>query len=357
VGGEVAGLVLGKLTQDKSGVSNPFGFPELYRPIINAATGQPATVDVSVPRAFSGRLDAIASSQVWGAEANAHYVFKNLGWCWVEALAGFRHLGLNEGLDVVQISRGLGGLFVTGALGTLTGSPRFRVVAVSAKFGGGVTDHLLRIGGSTTFTQGGEGVTFIGPGGRAPGGVLAGPSNIGSHRRTRFSSVAEGGLEWGSRPRRRPLVADLHARGDDPGPAGPPPEGPRLLGARADGVGVFLLMTSPRPVAECPRRRPAAPRRSVSRGDRPLPPESLPLMLGAGRRPGGEEASLAVPAEAGGGPVPWRLAPDGPPLRTNAGPSRKGIFLGPLIQGATSDSWGAARQDDEKRYQFGGWGR
>jgi hypothetical protein len=227
LGVEVAGLVLGKVTRHERAFSDPAGSPELYRPVLDGVTGQPATVDVSFPRHFSGRLDVLASSQLWGAEANARWVYGALGCCRAELLGGFRHLGLEEGLDIVQLSQGLGGPLVTGAFGTLTGMPRIRVednfrclnlfygpqagfrctlpwdpcwLALTGKFAAGVTDQLLRISGSTSFTQGGDGVSFVAGGGRVPLGLLAGPGNIGSHSRTHFGCVAEGGLEWGVQP-------------------------------------------------------------------------------------------------------------------------------------------------------------
>jgi hypothetical protein len=179
---------------------------------------------VSVPGAFSGRLDVTGSLQFWGAEANIRCVATDVGWCRIEAIGGFRHLGVNEGLDIVQISQGLGGPFTTGAFGVLTGTPRFRVVdlfqtrnlffggqagvslilpwdpcwvALVGKVGVGVNDQLIRINGSTSFTQGGDGVDFIAPGARVPGGLLTSPSNIGDSRRGRVACMTEGGIDWG----------------------------------------------------------------------------------------------------------------------------------------------------------------
>jgi len=224
VGFELGGFVVGKLNTEKAAISDAIGIPEIYRPIYDATTGQPATVDVSFPGSFSGRLDYYASSQFWGAEANVRAVLNDCAYLKVEALGGFRYLGLNEGLDIIQISQGLGGSYNTGAFGTLTGIPRIRIddhfntqnyfyggqagtkitiisdpcwVAVGGKFGMGVNDQLVRTWGTTSYTQGGDGVNFVGPGGRAFGGLLAGPSNSRDQRRSQFACMAEGSAELG----------------------------------------------------------------------------------------------------------------------------------------------------------------
>jgi hypothetical protein len=223
-GFEVAVFALGQRTERLSAASNDAGGAQLERPVLDAGTLQAATVVVSAEGLQSGRVDVAASSQLWGAEANGRLAALAGDVCRVEALAGFRYLGLRERLTITQGTLGLGVPIVTGGFGVVPGFPVFRVVdlfhcqndfygpqvglraevllapcwfAASGKVAPGAAEQLLRIDGSTTFSSSAPGVGLVAPGGQVGSGLLAGPGNIGSHRRGRFAVVGEGTLEAG----------------------------------------------------------------------------------------------------------------------------------------------------------------
>lgn len=224
LGLEVAVFGPEQRTPRRSAASNDAGGSQLERPVIDAGTLQAGTVLVSSEGLESGRVDVAASSQLWGAEANARLA----GWCGdacrVEALVGFRYLGLRERLTITQSTLGLGPPITTGAFGVVGGFPIFQVddrfacrndfygpqlglrgevsagpcwFAVVGKGAVGAAEQLLRIDGLTTFTSAGSGVALVAPGGQVGSGLLAGPGNIGSRRRARLAGVGEGALEAG----------------------------------------------------------------------------------------------------------------------------------------------------------------
>src|SRR5262249_11567182 len=89
--------------------SNLFGSPGLERPVINALTGAPASVLVSLPATFAGGVAFTSESRMWGAEAT--FVRNLASDCHFHAdlLFGFRFLDLEENLNVGQTSLVLGG--------------------------------------------------------------------------------------------------------------------------------------------------------------------------------------------------------------------------------------------------------
>src|SRR5262249_218643 len=89
--------------------SNLFGSPGLERPVINALTGAPASVLVSLPATFAGGVAFTSESRMWGAEAT--FVRNLASDCHFHAdlLFRFRFLDLEENLNVGQTSLVLGG--------------------------------------------------------------------------------------------------------------------------------------------------------------------------------------------------------------------------------------------------------
>ncbi len=92
-GGEVSYLFLGQ--RDTSFAAASTG--SLVRPFINANT--------DLPQAVQGTFTANATSSLWGLEANARRkLFCGPGY-WCDCLFGYRHLQLDESLDVIQVQR------------------------------------------------------------------------------------------------------------------------------------------------------------------------------------------------------------------------------------------------------------
>ena len=189
------------------------GTPILTRPIIDAATGTETTELVAGPGVLAGTVSVHTDSKLWGYEANLR---SNLcaGQVWgvdyfVDGIAGFRSIGLDESLDVHEALVVLGGTsagqqfviddhfstqnrFYGGQLGFLS---EFRwdrwVLGVNTKVGLGSMQEMVKISGSTAITPlGGATQTFN-------GGLLALPSNIGRFTRDEFSVVPEIGLNFG----------------------------------------------------------------------------------------------------------------------------------------------------------------
>lgn len=164
----------------------------------------------------SGQVHASSYSRFQGADVNA---FCNLcSGCnyWVQTLAGFRYLQLNEGVAVSESTRVNPGLpagspffggstiavsdqfdtrnnFYGGQVGLRGEVRRGRVFAqAQAKVALGVTNQTLDIFGSTAITP-----PRGGPAAVTPAGFLATASNSGHFTRNRFSVVPEVGVNAG----------------------------------------------------------------------------------------------------------------------------------------------------------------
>jgi hypothetical protein len=201
------------------------GSTVLGRPIFNVSEGQfdedvflIADRDAIAGRTIAGRVSIDTRSEIYGAELNGRwhgYWKKRLH---AEALAGLRGLRLVESLNVVDSLKGLQPGFVTfrgapiGVGDFITEQDSFRCsntfygfqaggrmrwesdwfhVDAFAKLGLGLTYQNIEINGQSSLTSGGVVVD------RAPGGILALPSNIGEYDRTRFGVVPEVGLSLG----------------------------------------------------------------------------------------------------------------------------------------------------------------
>ncbi len=162
-----------------------------------------------------GAVHASTYSRLQGADVNALCPVCSGCNYWVQALAGFRYLNLEEGVAVAEVTR------VNPALPT--GSPFFggSTIAISDRFdtrnnfyGGqvgirgearwgrafvgaqtkialGVTNQVIDISGSTAITPPGGATTAT------PVGFLASGSNSGRHARNVFSAVPEVGVNAG----------------------------------------------------------------------------------------------------------------------------------------------------------------
>jgi hypothetical protein len=210
LGLDLGGFFLGGTSNSFSASS--LGLPFLARPFVNALTGAQDIEAVAAP-GLAGTFTAVNTFILYGAEANLRRnVCCGCNW-YIDVFAGWRLLGLNESLTmrenlavvnstnpalpagstfVVSDRFATSNLFNGGQIGAI-GEYRFGRWSVdlrtSIALGG--TEQNVNISGST-FSQGpGIAPTTL------PGGLLALPSNIGSHTRGVVSFVQEVGLNLG----------------------------------------------------------------------------------------------------------------------------------------------------------------
>jgi hypothetical protein len=189
------------------------GSPFLARPFTNALTGAQDIEAVATPNGLSGSVSAVATSQLWGAQANLRSnLFCGCNW-FIDGLVGWRYLGLHESLTVqenlsvvnsVNPNLPAGSTFlVTDHFGTqnmfnggqLGGVGEFRlgrwIFDLRATVALGVTQQFVSIDGSTVSSAPFQGSTT------APGGLLAQTSNMGRFSHDVFSVVPEIGINVG----------------------------------------------------------------------------------------------------------------------------------------------------------------
>jgi hypothetical protein len=211
LGIDFGGFFLGQ--QGKNFTATSTGTPILARPIINAATGTEDTEIVSLPGVLAGSINVHTDSQLWGYEANLRSNLFAGHVCgmdyFVDGIAGFRGLGLDETLDVNEALVVVGGSsagaqittsdhfgtqnrFYGGQIGFLSELRWDRwILDLNLKSALGTTQEMVQINGATTITPLG-GATHV-----FPGGLLALPSNSGRFTRDEFSWVPELGLNFG----------------------------------------------------------------------------------------------------------------------------------------------------------------
>jgi hypothetical protein len=211
LGLDFSGFVLGQGNKNFSATST--GTPILTRPFVDAATGLETTELVAGPGVLAGTVSVHTDSKLWGYEANLRSNLCCGQVCgidyYVDGIAGFRAIGLDENLSVHESLVVIGGTsagqqfaindnfstqnrFYGGQLGFLS---EFRcdrwVLDLNTKIGLGPTQEMVRINGSTAIT----------PLGGAPqvfnGGLLALPTNSGHFTRDQFTWVPEIGLNLG----------------------------------------------------------------------------------------------------------------------------------------------------------------
>jgi hypothetical protein len=202
--------------KDRFAFGSP-GDPGVFRPFFNTATGAEdaalvAFVDPVFGPVVSGRVAVNSTTELWGADVNYRSGWNTGLGGRFDTLCGIRYARLDEKLDITS---NLTTLVPAGAApaGTLiTVSDQFKAlnqfvgpqVGVVGEWQFGSMTFGLRatVAAGATFQKveinGSSGSVF--PGGAtvsAPGGVLALPSNIGTHDRTAFSILPEAGATVG----------------------------------------------------------------------------------------------------------------------------------------------------------------
>jgi hypothetical protein len=153
VGFEGRGFLLERKTNQFSAASDAAGNPVLALP--NTFAGMPERFTVSEADRRSGRVDVPSTSRLWGAEANALMSLSSEGSLHACALAGFRYLGLQEGLGINSFSTALNNGLPTNTvvfLGQPFGPPAS--VLVNDQFDTRNQFYGGQIGGRVDFTSG-----------------------------------------------------------------------------------------------------------------------------------------------------------------------------------------------------------
>jgi hypothetical protein len=185
------------------------GNPVLARPFINAGTGQPDTLIVAAPGAFSGIVSVRVPTELQGGEANLVWNVRRGPAFSFDVIAGLRYLELGEKLTIIDNSTALSGVFTGtnvitfdqfsihnhfygGQVGIRVDYRwRFLVFTLTEKLALGANTADILIEGSTGATSPAGAVTQL------SGGLLAQPSNIGSHSDDTFSVVNQIGIQAG----------------------------------------------------------------------------------------------------------------------------------------------------------------
>jgi hypothetical protein len=195
------------------------GDPVLARPFVNPLLGAQdaelvanlAQPDLPDLLPLAGRVTVSSRSRLWGAEANGRANLCRGCTYRVDLLGGFRYLSLDEGFTVAEDLRipddavvfagsrlslfdsfGTRNDFYGGQLGTQAEVIMGRFgLELTAKVGLGSVHQRAHITGGTRLEEPGAAVV------RAPGGLLALPTNIGSYSRNEFAVVPEVGVNLG----------------------------------------------------------------------------------------------------------------------------------------------------------------
>jgi hypothetical protein len=200
VGVEASGFFLGRRSDGFSAASGANGLPTLILPFNSVTPGQTGETGRVLAGPFGtatlvGGVGISSSSQLWGSDADLLYCLHRGEFGHIDAIGGFKYLGLDEGLSIAAAElTGVGGAtldqfsarnrFYGGELGArVTGQwDRFGLQG-TAKVALGDTHQTLDIGG--TSAVGGAVV---------PGGFFATSSNSGRTTADRFGVVPQLGL-------------------------------------------------------------------------------------------------------------------------------------------------------------------
>jgi len=184
------------------------GSPTLsvFRPVLNATTGNEEAELVNVPGVVSGSVAVDSFTRLWGFDVNLrHKCACGPNW-WVDALVGYRHFDLTEGITITEnLSPVTGGNIIVsdrfhtrnvfdgpqvGLAGEFRLAPRW-TVAGTGKVAVGVVHQEVDIQGNTLFNFPPAAPEV------ATGGVLALGSNSGRNAVDRFAVMTDVGIKIG----------------------------------------------------------------------------------------------------------------------------------------------------------------
>jgi hypothetical protein len=193
------------LSQQSAGAAFGGGFngTPIFRPVFNTVTGREDGEAVAGQgTGSSGTVSISTYSQMWGLEMNARRKFLSGPFCWLDLLFGYRHLDLNEGIDIFEnlVPAGGGNILIHDQFHT-------RNVYNGPQVGFQTECRFLErcfVGGTFKLSMGNmhEQVIINGsnmsPGvNSAVSGVFAQPTNVGNHQSDRFCVVPEVNFKLG----------------------------------------------------------------------------------------------------------------------------------------------------------------
>ncbi len=187
----------------------------LTRPFTDATTGLPSGIILTNPGISTGVSTVSTTSRLWSAEANARMELWRFDYGHIDLLAGFRYFDLDESLtisdfvrfqavpvflsDATVITRDFFGTrnnFYGGQIG-LESQVQFGCwyIDLWGKVALGAMHEVAQIDGSTLIFAPPAPVGNV----AAVGGILAQPTNIGTHNLDRFAAIPEVGVKLGCR--------------------------------------------------------------------------------------------------------------------------------------------------------------
>lgn len=181
--------------------SNGAGVPALTLPFFDLSIGAANGIGVASATGLltAGGVSVTSFTRTWGAEANALWNVTENGNLRLDALAGFRHLSLNEEIDIAAVSRDLttGVLdqldegfatrnrFYGGQVGARLAWQRERVsLQTQAQVALGCTYEMVDVHGA--LAEAGAGAAAPGTN---PGGVYTQSTNLGRSHRGEFGVI------------------------------------------------------------------------------------------------------------------------------------------------------------------------
>lgn len=184
------------------------GLPILARPAIDSATGDLANRPFAFPETLAGALAISSSLTILGAEANTRSNFLCSERGRADFFAGYRFLGLNEGLSLYEVRQNLASGTLVSALDLFSTHNQFHggqigwfgeyragrfYADVTAKVAFGVSFQRVRLDGAQVpEAMIGSSANLV-----VPGGALVSAQHAGTYLRNDFAVLPEVNLTLG----------------------------------------------------------------------------------------------------------------------------------------------------------------
>ena len=214
---DIAGFYTFPNTQTFNTASDAAGNPLIARPIFNVATNLDGAFLNSKPGDLSGNVSIESKSEMVGLELNARYHSYLRERFHLESLVGFRYVRLAERLRIAEQINPISNNFLVfqgnpvNPPNSLADEDNFRTTnqffgpqigsQLSWEYGWFTVEGFLKfaLGATRQETTINGATTFITPAGNqtANGGILALPSNSGTHSRTVVGIIPELGVNLG----------------------------------------------------------------------------------------------------------------------------------------------------------------
>jgi hypothetical protein len=184
------------------------GLPILARPVIDPVSGAAAIRPFAFPESVAGALAISSTLTILGAEANTRSNFLCSDRGRADFFAGYRFLGLNEGLSLYEVRQQLASGMVTSALDSFSTHNQFHggqigwfgeyragrfYADVAAKVAFGVSFQRVRLDGAQVLEAPANSPASV----LVPGGALVSAQYAGTYLRNDFAVVPEVSVSLG----------------------------------------------------------------------------------------------------------------------------------------------------------------